>query len=186
MATIRTRRRQNGSLAYLAEVRIKKDGRLVHRESKTFDKRRAATEWAAKLEKYLNKPNGVPHRQHQVLIGSLRRILAKYRKEVSEVRPMGRSKTAHIKFLENSELASFDVRDIKTSDLIAHVRERRKAGAGASTVNNDIIWLRVILRYARAAWEVPFDLSIIDDAYSVLRAEKLVSKSRVRTRRPTT
>jgi hypothetical protein len=36
MATIRTRRRQNGSLAYLAEVRIKKDGRLVHRESKTW------------------------------------------------------------------------------------------------------------------------------------------------------
>ncbi len=122
MATIRTRRRQNGSLAYLAEVRIKKDGRLFHRESKTFDKRRAATEWAARLEKDLNKPNGVPHRQHQALVDSLRRILAKYRKEVSEVRPMGRSKTAHIKFLENSELASFDVRDIKTSDLIAHVR----------------------------------------------------------------
>ncbi len=32
---------------------------------------------------------------------------------------------------------------------------------------------------------MPFDLSIIDDAYSVLRAEKLVSKSRVPTRRPT-
>ncbi|WP_405233678.1 tyrosine-type recombinase/integrase [Lentisalinibacter salinarum] len=98
---------------------------------------------------------------------------------------MGRSKTAHIKFLENSNLANLNVLDINPSDLIAHVRERRKAGAGASTVNNDIIWLRVILRYARAAWEVLFDLSIIDDAYSVLRAEKLVSKARVRTRRPT-
>jgi hypothetical protein len=73
MATIRPRRRQNGTLAYLAEVRIKKDGRLVHRESKTFDKRRAATEWAARLEKDLNKPNGVPRRQHQALVDSLRR-----------------------------------------------------------------------------------------------------------------
>ena len=73
MATSRARRRQNGSLAYLAEVRIKKDGRLVHRESKTFDKRRAATEWAARLEKDLNKPNGVPRRQHQALVDSLRR-----------------------------------------------------------------------------------------------------------------
>jgi integrase len=115
----------------------------------------------------------------------LRKFVAKYRKEVSELRPMGRSKMAHIKFLENTELANIDVLDIKSSDLIDHVRARRKSGAGPSTVNNDIVWLRVILRYARAAWEVPFSLSVIDDAYEVLRAEKLVAKSKARTRRPT-
>ena len=130
MATIRTRRRQDGTLTYMAEVRIKKDGRLVHRESKTFPKRRMATEWAAKLEKELGKPTGVSRRQHQALPGSLRKILAKYRKEVSEIRPMGRSKTAHIKFLENSNLANLNVLDIKPSDLISHVRDRRKSGAG--------------------------------------------------------
>ena len=37
MATIRTRHRKDGSLAYLAEVRIKRDGAIVHRESRTFD-----------------------------------------------------------------------------------------------------------------------------------------------------
>ena len=72
---------------------------------------------------------------------------------------MGRSKTAHIKFLETTELASIDVLDIKSSDLIGQIRARRKSGAGASTVNNDIVWSRVIPRYARAAWEVPFDLT---------------------------
>jgi integrase len=109
----------------------------------------------------------------------------KYRKEVSEIRPMGRSKSAHIKFLENMNLANINVTDIKSSDLIKHVRERRKSGAGPSTVNNDLVWLRIILRYARAAWNVPVDLKTIDDAYEVLRAEKLVSKSKARSRRPT-
>jgi integrase len=97
---------------------------------------------------------------------------------------MGRSKSAHIRFLENTNLANFDVTEIKSSDLIEHVRARRKSGAGPSTVNNDLVWLRIILRYARAAWNVPVDLAAIDDAYEVLRTEKLVAKSKARSRRP--
>jgi len=98
MATIRRRRRCDGSLAYLAEVRIKRDGRLVHRESKTFDKRRFATEWATRLESQLSKPDAVPKRKQLALSGPLHKILLKYRKEVSEIRPMGRSKSAHKKY----------------------------------------------------------------------------------------
>lgn len=98
---------------------------------------------------------------------------------------MGRSKSAHIKFLEKTNLAYINVVDIKSSDLIEHVRARRKSGAGPATVNNDLVWLRVVLRYARAAWNVSVDLSVIDDAYEVLRTEKLVAKSKVRSRRPT-
>ena len=184
VATIRPRRRRDGSLAYLAEVRIKRDGRLVHRESKTFDKRRLATVWATRLESQLSNPDAIPKREQLALRGPLHKILLKYRKEVSEIRPMGRSKSAHIKFLEKTSLANFDVADIKSSDLIEHVRARRKSGAGPSTVNNDLVWLRIILRYARAAWNVPVDLTAIDDAYEVLRTEKLVAKSKARSRRP--
>ncbi len=186
MATIRRRRRRDGTLAYLAEVRIKTDGRLVHRESKTFDKRRLAAEWATRLEGKLSKPDAIPKRKQLALSGPLHKILLKYRKEVSEIPPMGRSKSAHIKFLENTKLANFDVTEIKSSDLIEHVRARRKSGAGPSTVNNDLVWLRVILRYARAAWDVPVDLTVIDDAYEVLRTEKLVARSKARSRRPST
>ena len=184
MATIRLRRCRDGKLAYQAEVRIKCNGRLVHRESKTFDRRRLATKWATRLEDRLSKPDAVPKRKQLTLSGPLHKILLKYRKEVSEIRPMGRSKSAHIKFLEKTSLANIDVVDIKSSDLIEHVRARRRSGAGPSTVNNDLVWLRIILRYARAAWNVPVNLSAIDDAYEVLRAEKLVAKSKVRSRRP--
>jgi len=184
MATIRPRRRRDGKLAYQAEVRIKNKGRLVHRESRTFDRRRLATEWATRLEDQLGKPDAVPKRRQLAMSGPLHKILLKYRKEVSEIRTMGRSKSAHIKFLEKTSLANIHLVDIKSSDLIEHVRARRKSGAGPSTVNNDLVWLRIILRYARAAWNVPVDLSVIDDAYVVLRSEKLVAKSKVRSRRP--
>jgi integrase len=184
MATIRARRRRDGSLAYLAEVRIKRNGRL-HRESKTFERRGQATEWTARVEKQLSAEESGRHEHRQLHGGSLRKILRKYRKDVSEVRPMGRSKTASIKFLEKVPLAGIPVLDLRSSDLIQHVRERRKSGAGPATVNNDLIWLRIILRYARAAWGLPFDLRIVDDACEVVKAEKLVAKSKQRFRRPT-
>src|SRR5690606_18886370 len=94
----------DGSLAYLAEVRIKRNGRL-RRESKTFERRGQATEWAASVEKQLSAEEGDRHEHRQLHSGSLRKILRKYRKDVSEVRPMGRSKTASIKFLEKVPLA---------------------------------------------------------------------------------
>lgn len=101
------------------------------------------------------------------------------------MRPMGRSKTSNVRFLEKCVIAKMTACEIKSSDIIAHVRSRRQSGAGPSTANNDIIWLRVILRYARAAWDLPFDLSVIDNASEVLKAEKLISKAKSRSRRPT-
>ena len=99
---------------------------------------------------------------------------------------MGRSKTSHIQFLEKCEIARMTACEIKSSDILNHVRSRRQTGAGPSTANNDIVWLRVILRYARAAWDLPFNLEEIDNACEVLKAEKLIAKARSRSRRPTT
>ena len=169
MATIRTRKRRDGSLAYLSEVRIKRDGEIVHRESRTFDLLGQAKAWAESREKALSKKKGEPKPVPIVMRAKLDKVLERYRTEVSEVRPMGRSKTSNIRFLEKCEIAKMTACDIKPSDIISHIRSRRKHGAGPSTANNDIIWLRVILRYARAAWDLPFDLSVIDDANEVSR-----------------
>jgi integrase len=163
MATIRPRQRRDGSIAYLAEIRIKRDGRLVHRESRTIDRRRLATEWTTRRESKLRKADALPKRNQLTPRRPLQKILLKYRKEVSDIRPMGRSNSAHIKFLEKTNLASIEVADLKSSDVIEHVRARRRSGAGASAVNNDLVWLRTILRYARAAWNLPVDLAAIDD-----------------------
>jgi hypothetical protein len=185
MATIKTRQRKDGSLAYLSEVRVKRNGRIVHRESRTFDRRTQAKAWAESREKKFAKKIPAPTRSLKLTQATLRKVLEKYREDVSEVRPMGRSKTSNIRFLEKCEIARMTACKIKSSDIIAHVRSRRQSGAGPSTANNDIVWLRVILRYARAAWDLPFDLAVIDNASEVLKAEKLIAKAKSRSRRPT-
>jgi integrase len=185
VATIRTRERNDGSVAFLAEIRIKRDGSLVHRESRTFDRRALAEAWAESREKALAETESPINGSRPVTSTTLRDLLKKYRKEISEVRPMGRSKSSSIRFLEKCDISRMDARELKSSDLIAHIRARRQAGAGPSTANNDLVWLRVILRYARAAWNLPIDLSVIEDAGEVLRAEKMIAKARRRTRRPT-
>lgn len=167
MATIRTRQRKDGSLAYLTEVRVKRDGEIVHRESRTFDRRAQGKAWAESREKKFARESPTAKRPQSVKQATLRHVLRRYREEVSEVRPMGRSKTSHIRFLEKRDIARMTACELKSSDIIAHVRSRRQSGAGPSTANNDIVWLRVILRYARAAWDLPFDLSVIDDASEV-------------------
>ncbi len=185
MATIRTRQRSDGSVAFLAEIRIKRDGTLVHRESRTFDRRALAKTWAESREKALAKTEPPINGSRPVTSTTLRDLLKKYREEISEVRPMGRSKASSIRFLEKCDISRMDARELKSSDVIAHIRARRQAGAGPSTANNDLVWLRVILRYARAAWNVSFDLSVIEDAGEVLKAEKMIAKANRRTRRPT-
>ncbi len=139
MATIRTRQRRDGSLAYLSEVRIKRDGAVIHRESRTFDRRGQAIVWAENREKTLAEERLVAKRPVRPKRETLRSFLRKYREEISEVRPMGRSKTSHIRFLEKCQIARMTACEIKSSDIIAHVRSRRQAGAGPSTANNDIV-----------------------------------------------
>lgn len=39
MATIRQRKRRDGTVGWFAEVRIKRDGAIIHREARTFDRR---------------------------------------------------------------------------------------------------------------------------------------------------
>lgn len=44
MGTIIGRSRKDGSKAFTAQIVIKKDGAIVHREAQTFDRKPAATE----------------------------------------------------------------------------------------------------------------------------------------------
>ncbi len=97
----------------------------------------------------------------------------------------GRSKAADIKRILKSDLASKCALELQASDLIEHASVRREEGAGPATVNNDLIWLSSAFKAVRASDGMPLDLMVIDDARQVLRANKLIAKSKQRTRRPT-
>src|SRR5258708_12765236 len=59
MGTIIARKRKDGSTGYHAQVTIKRSGEIVHRETRTFDRRQAASAWMEKRETELAKPGGL-------------------------------------------------------------------------------------------------------------------------------
>lgn len=59
MATIRKRRKKDGSFSYLVQIRIARRGQPDYSESKTFSKKSMAVEWAKRWELELASPIGV-------------------------------------------------------------------------------------------------------------------------------
>lgn len=184
MATIVARKRADGTTAYTAQIRLKRGGVLIHSESKTFTRRAAAKAWAAEREEQIKRdPHASARATHQgVTIGKL---IETYIERRMAVEPLGRSKLSHLRLLQTFDLAETEALALTARQVIAHVQARREAGTGPSTVKNDLIWLRVVLRYARTALGVPVDLGVLDDAAATCQSERMVARPQRRRRRPT-
>ena len=59
MATIRARKRTDGSISYTAQIRLIRDGVQVYQESQTFARKQAAQVWVRKLEVELDQPGAI-------------------------------------------------------------------------------------------------------------------------------
>lgn len=181
MATI-TQRKRAGGIRYTAQIRIKRKGKLVYSESKTFARRALAKEWAARREAELQDPAALSRLQHRgMTVGDLVR---RYLDDREVVEPLGRTKRMHLEQLLGMDVAGLDALELEPKHLVAHVRRRRLAGVGGATANNDIIWLRVVFRYARSALGIPVDRHVVDDAAEICWSERLIARPKRRDRRP--
>lgn len=183
MGTIVSRRRKDGSLGYTAQIRIHRQGKCIHSESETFDRRQLATEWMRRREAELDqqRARGEPIGK----AATLTELLEWYGKDIKELTPWGRTKEADLKRLSSYEIAKKNVLRLTTADYIAHVEARRRDGAGPATANNDLIWLRQVLRSARASLSLPIDLQLLEDAAHELRQRRVTGKPKDRQRRVT-
>lgn len=59
MGTIVSRKRKDGSFGHTTQIRIKKDGKVIHSESETFDQEPAARAWLKKREAELALPGAL-------------------------------------------------------------------------------------------------------------------------------
>ena len=59
MGTITARKRQDDSIAFRAGVVLKQNGKIVHKEAKTFDRRTTANAWMTRRERNLREPGGI-------------------------------------------------------------------------------------------------------------------------------
>lgn len=182
LATIVSRKQKDGTLRHTATIRLKRDGKTYHCESRTFHKKAAAKAWALERERAIREnPGKATLLSSEMSIG---KMIDRYIEEKQTVEPLGRSKLQHLRLLRRLPIAECMPSDLDAPRLISHIRSRRVSGTGPATTLNDLIWLRVVYRYARAAWGIPLSMSSIDDATELCRAERLVARPKKRKRRP--
>jgi hypothetical protein len=97
MATIRARKRADGSTRYTAYLRIRKGTAVLHTEGKTFAHRSPAITWACHREVTLEDPSALI-RERSGPTG-LAKLIRGYIDTFSEISKWQRSKQIHLKFL---------------------------------------------------------------------------------------
>lgn len=183
MATIRLRRKSDGTLRYTAQIRLRKGKFVVHSEAKTFMHRAAAEKWAKAREVALENPGELARSQFGDQ--SLRSLIRWYIDDFRKISKWQRAKQSQLEFLERHPLSLSNALNLTSAALVDHVRLRRAGGAGPATVINDLIWIGVVLRAAKSVKQIPVRPEIVDEARTACRELRLVGKSRKRDRRPT-
>lgn len=91
MATITKKTTSTGNIRYKADVRIKRAGRIIHRESRTFDRKRLAEEWAKSREVELQSDSGLDKVRYAAI--TVGKVLEVYQERFKPEGGFGRSKT---------------------------------------------------------------------------------------------
>lgn len=180
MGSIIERPRANGTVAYLAKIAIMRDGRVVFRQSQTFDRRPAATAWIEKRERELSKPGGIEAAGKTA--GRLSDAIDRY--IVTSRKQMGDTKAQVLRSLKEHPIASKPCGDIRSQDIVALAQDLIQSRQ-PQTVANYLSHLQAVFAIARPAWGFDLDSGAMADAVKVTRRLGLTSKSRQRDRRPT-
>lgn len=180
MATIRKRRRKDGSFSYLVQIRIARRGQPEHSESRTFPKKAMAEEWAKRRELELMQPGGVLTAKWRGV--TMHDAFERYLHEFAQ--GAGRSKRATIQQMGRFPIARVQITELTSEQVIEHAVMRRNSGVLPQTINQDIVWLGIILKTAVAAWKMPADLGEFESAKLLLRSKGLIAKAEARARRP--
>lgn len=178
--TITKRAKANGDFSYRCGIVVKKNGIIIHRESKTFRKKELARIYGKKrLQEIENEQVGI---KKSITLGALFDLYIEDRDLWDNT---GRTKQYVIKMLRDCDIAKIQSNSLKTSDLIKHCKERREAGAKPPTIYHDISYLRAVMKKAKPVFDIEANYIVFEEALPTLLDMKLIGKSEKRTRRPT-
>ena len=121
MGTIIERARKDGSKAFVAQIVIKKDGKIVHREAETFDRRQAANAWIVTREANLKKPGGLERKEDPTLSAVIDRFIAESTNVV-----LG-TKAQVLRTIKTSELGELRCSDINSQKLVSFGKDLTKS-----------------------------------------------------------
>jgi integrase len=186
MATIRARKRTDGSISYTAQIRLFRDGAQVYQESQTFARKQAAQAWVRKRETELDQPGAIERANRQG--ATVKEMIDRYLVEMEKVRPLGKTKLATLKAISESYLGKLNDQEINSQQLVEYALWRVGKEGGAvqpQTAGNDLAHLGAVLSIARPAWGYEVNPHAMADARKVLKKLGYNMKSRERDRRPT-
>ncbi|WP_315923480.1 tyrosine-type recombinase/integrase [Mesorhizobium sp. SP-1A] len=179
MASIVERKKKDGTSSFLAQIVIKRDGRIIHRENKTFGRRREAVAWGKFRESELAEPGAVEEIKAED--PTLAKAIEKHERELKHV---GRTKGSVLKILRTTKLAQMRCSEIRSQHIVALARELSE-GRAPATVSGYMTFLNGVFDIARPAWGYPLDAQAMKDALVVIGKQGLTGRSKKRERRPT-
>lgn len=186
MATIRARKKADGTVSYTVQIRLKKKGVLVYQESQTFARKQAAQAWAKRRETELAEPGAIERANRGG--HAVKDMIDRYLVEAEKARPLGKTKRQTLLAIKNSYLGEVVDSDISQQVLVDYALWRMSPEGGGikpQTAGNDLAHLGSVLSLARAAWEYEINPQAMPDARLVLKRLGYNMKSRERDRRPT-
>jgi integrase len=183
MATITKYTTKAGKSRYKADIRIRKEGKIIHRESKSFERKRLAEEWARIREVQLQEHGELDKLKFKSI--TVADLISRYIIQFEPEDGFGRTKAFDLKKLQNFPLSELPAVSLTPKDLIDHAHYRKSTGTGPATIGNDYIWLSGVFKAIKASEGIPLDITIFDDARVILRQHNMIKRSNSRTRRPT-
>ena len=180
LGTILARKRKDGTTGYTAQIVRKQNGKIVHREAKTFNREREARAWAAWREAELDKPGALEQLQKPSL--TLGDAIDRY---TAEKRTIGRTKEQVLRSIKKHQIATMESAAIKSADIVRFADELADGGLQPQTVGNYVSHLAAIFRIAKPAWGIELSYAEMQAAQAVLARLGKIGKSKKRERRPT-
>lgn len=165
----------------MGKVLLKQDGKIIHRETRTFDRKAAAAAWIAKRETEVREGKVRPAQQI-----TLERVIQHYitdmRKE--KYRTPGRTKAQVLNAICREPIAQMKCQDIKSHHIVSFAQDIL-VGRSPATVANYLSHLAAIFTIARPAWDYDLDPKEMEAARIVAKKMGVIGKGKKRNRRPT-
>jgi len=180
MGTITPRKRQDGTIGYTAQIRLKRCGKIIHTEAHTFDRKSAAAAWLKKREGELAQPGALD--RLAVDDPPLADVINQYIRESRKA--LGRTKEQVLRAIKGYDIASLKCSQVGSDEISAFAQELVKK-VEPQTVGNYISHLSAVVAVAKPLWKYPLDRQAMKDAITALKRMGTISRSKQRHRRPT-
>ena len=141
MGTIIERPRKDGSTAYLAQVRARRNNRVAHTESKTFPRKGDAEAWVKRREGEF------------AAAGDDLRALKQRKRTLGDAidfyvrdseKEIGRTKAQVLQVIRRYEIAGLPCAEVASSEIVAFAKLLAKEGRGPATVQNYLSHLSAV------------------------------------------